>query len=73
MGPKLGTVWQHYKGGRYLVVAQAVIEANLTPAVVYKDMHAGSCWVRPLAEWDETVTHNGKRVPRFRPEEAVTA
>lgn len=47
---EVGSRWEHRKGGRYTVVAVGVIEATLTPAVVYRSGN-GNVWVRPLAEF----------------------
>jgi hypothetical protein len=46
--PPPGSRWRHRKGGLYTVTGAAVIEASLTPAVVYRDA-AGRSWVRSLA------------------------
>lgn len=52
--PSVGSRWEHVKTKRtYYVIGLTIIEATMTPAVVY----SGSCsvhyasWVRPLAEF----------------------
>ena len=48
----IGSCWQHKKtGGIYEVVIRAVIEATMTPAVVYKSLHDLRHWVRPESEF----------------------
>ena len=46
------TLWLHKKsGGLYTFVCEAEIEADLTPAVVYKALEDGRVWIRPTAEF----------------------
>lgn len=43
---------KHVKtGGLYVVLCEAVIEATMTKAVVYKSIHDGTVWVRPSSEF----------------------
>lgn len=65
-------LYQHFKGKQYEVVDVAVHSETLEPMVVYKSLYAGqypagTLWVRPLAMFQEQVTHNGERMPRFKP------
>lgn len=63
-GCEPGAVHRHYKGRDYAVMAPAVIEATLEPAVVYFGSRCGDVpWVRTLADWDFPVAGR----PRFRP------
>lgn len=68
-GPPKGTIWQHFKGKRYMVLCCAIIEKDLEPAVVYKSLDDGVVWVRPLGVWEEIVKHDGKLVARFTRED----
>lgn len=67
---KLGK-YQHYKGHLYEVITTGRIEATLEEVVVYKalytspDFGAEAVWVRPVASFLETVTVDGKTLPRF--------
>lgn len=63
-------IYQHYKGGKYLVLTMAMQEATLEPCVVYislqDDPHAPSrVWVRSLDDFTASVTVNGLIKPRF--------
>jgi hypothetical protein len=57
--PPIGSDWMHAKtGGLYSVVTYAMIEATLTPAVVYAggngyhaDGQTWKIWVRPVSEF----------------------
>jgi hypothetical protein len=49
LGPFRAT-HQHRKGGLYQVIAQAELEVDLTPVVVYRD-RLGRTWVRPRHEF----------------------
>ena len=58
--------WRHYKGKEYRVLGVARHSETLEPTVVYRALY-GECdlWVRPAAMWLETVTVEGRQVPRF--------
>jgi len=58
------TRYRHYKGGVYELVAEAVLEADHTPVMVYRGQD-GAVWVRPRTAFFETVTIDGVEVPRF--------
>ena len=60
-------IYRHFKGGRYEVIGLAKHSETMEDMVVYRALYGeGELWVRPLAMWQETVVHNGERVPRFR-------
>lgn len=65
--PFPGQRFRHYKGGLYEVVATATLEATHEPLVVYRADSDGTVWARPLAQWSETVEHDGKILARFLP------
>ena len=47
---KPNTIWQHYKGNRYEVIALATHSETLEPLVVYRALYGeGGVWVRPLS------------------------
>lgn len=65
---KLGK-YQHYKGGLYRVIAQGKIEATLEDVVIYETLYnnpLGKIWVRPVTNFLEEVTVEGKKQPRFK-------
>jgi hypothetical protein len=58
--------YRHFKGGEYEVVGVACHSETREPMVVYRPLYGdGGLWVRPLAMFTGTVTHNGQTVPRF--------
>ena len=57
--------YQHFKGGLYEVLFCATAEATRERVVVYRAAD-GSAWTRPVANWNEQVEQDGRRVPRFR-------
>lgn len=63
--PKDGDVYQHYKGGRYEVVATGFLEDAETPCVVYRSLEKHVVWVRTAKNFLENVEYNGKITPRF--------
>jgi len=61
-----GSQIRHYKGGLYTVMGHCLIEATLKPGILYR-AHQGDenvLWMRPLAEFDQTVQTSGG--PRLR-------
>ena len=56
--------YRHYKGGIYELVCEAVLEADLTPVMVYRNQD-GKVWVRPRTNFFETVHIDGAAIPRF--------
>ncbi|WP_368187413.1 hypothetical protein [Aestuariibius sp. HNIBRBA575] len=48
-------IWIHRKtGGLYVIIDDnALIEADLTPAVAYRSLETGQLWVRPRAEFHD--------------------
>lgn len=67
---KLGK-YRHYKGKEYEVIGVAHHSETLEKLVVYKalydspDFGPDALWVRPYDMFNETVTIDGKNVPRF--------
>lgn len=43
---------RHSKGGMYRVLARGLLEADLTPMVIYDDIE-GKIWIRPVVEFDD--------------------
>ena len=71
MEPKLG-LYKHYKTGKlYKVIGIARHSETLEELVVYQGQYTSEefgdkpIWVRPKAMFLETVTFEGKQVPRF--------
>ncbi len=63
---KVGSLYRHYKGGLYKVIALGTIEATLEPAVIYEAQYGDhSVWVRTLAHFTEEVEYQGKSIARF--------
>lgn len=65
---KLG-VYQHYKGNRYLVLAEAKHSDTLEPLVVYVSLYENNesqVWVRPTSMFLGNVEVDGHKQPRFK-------
>ncbi len=59
-------IYQHYKGGRYELIALAIHSETLEKMVVYKALYGEqTMWVRPASMWEEEIVLDGKRVKRF--------
>jgi hypothetical protein len=65
-------LYRHYKGKDYSVVGFARHSETKETMVLYVPLYGdGGYWVRPLAMFTETVTFEGKQLPRFRLVEEV--
>lgn len=68
---KLGK-YQHYKGNFYEVLGVARHSETLEELVVYralydsKEFGRNALWVRPKEMFLETVTIDGRKIPRFK-------
>lgn len=59
-------LYRHFKGNEYRVLYTATHSETLEPMVVYQALYGQrGIWVRPAAMWNETVTREGKTMPRF--------
>lgn len=59
-------LYRHFKGNEYRVLYIATHSETLEPMVVYQALYGQrGIWVRPAAMWNETVTREGKTLPRF--------
>ena len=60
-------IYQHYKGNEYQVLHTAKHSETEESLVVYRCLYGEyGVWVRPLSMFAESVTHDGKQVPRFK-------
>lgn len=58
--------YRHYKGNFYEVVGIARHSETNESLVVYRPLYGErGLWVRPLALFEETVTVEGRALPRF--------
>lgn len=63
----INSLYEHYKGFRYKVLAVARHSESLEELVVYQALYGeNGIWVRPLSMFLENVTINGKSQPRFK-------
>ncbi len=66
-------IWEHYKGGRYEVVLNALLENDERPAVVYRALYSNDkseYWIRTEQDFLAEVEVNGQSMPRFKLVEA---
>lgn len=62
-----GSLYEHYKGMRYKILAVGRHSETLEEVVVYQALYGeGDVWVRPLNMFLEKITINGKLQPRFK-------
>lgn len=71
MNIKAGNRYQHYKGKTYVVLVLAKHSETLEEVVVYQgeyddpEFGKNPVWVRPLTMFVESVSVDGKMIPRF--------
>jgi len=59
-------IYQHYKGGKYRILYEAVNSENKLPEIVYQSLDdEKKIWVRPKEMFFEEVEIDGKKKPRF--------
>lgn len=59
-------IYQHYKGNRYEFIAVGKMAGETEePVAIYRALHTGLVWVRPLSEVEGEVEWEGKMVQRF--------
>lgn len=58
-------LYQHFKGGKYEVLGVARHSEDIGNMVVYKSLHDGGLWVRPIEMWNEVIERDGKTFLRF--------
>ena len=58
--------YRHFKGKEYEVLGVARHSETLEEMVVYRALYGeGALWVRPASMFTQTVTLEGKQIPRF--------
>ncbi|KZY43832.1 hypothetical protein A3733_03430 [Pseudoalteromonas shioyasakiensis] len=59
-------IYQHYKGPKYKVKYVATHSETNELLVIYQALYGEfGMWARPLSMFTETVTVEGKTIPRF--------
>lgn len=62
-----GSIYQHYSGKRYKILAVGRNSETLDETVVYEALYGDhDVWVRPLTMFLENVMLDGKTQPRFQ-------
>ncbi len=59
--------YRHFKGNEYEVLFLARDCETLEDVVVYRALYGeGDVWVRPVSQWNETLTRGGETFLRFK-------
>jgi hypothetical protein len=64
----LSGIYKHYKGKYYVVIGVASHSETLEKFVIYAHLYPAegtAFWIRPQEMFFETVTYEGKTLPRF--------
>ena len=62
-------IYQHYKGGKYLVTGHALFESTQEPMVIYEALYdnpVSKVWVRPEKEFTQNIEVDGQTVRRYK-------
>jgi hypothetical protein len=63
----VGSIYEHYKGLAYKIVAVALHRETLEELVVYQSLYGeGLIWVRPVDLFLENIVVDGDLEPRFK-------
>jgi hypothetical protein len=58
--------YRHFKGQEYTVLGTAIHASSNEELVIYQQEYGNyRVWARPVSEFLETVTRDGKTMPRF--------
>lgn len=71
--PATGQIFQHYKGGKYEIMATGFLEDSEEPCVIYRSLLENIVWVRTAGNFLENVEYNGKIQSRFKLIKSSTA
>jgi hypothetical protein len=63
--PEPNQIWQHYKGGRYEIIAMCNHTTTNEVMVVYKSLSFNGFHARPYSEWYDEVWEGNHRKTRF--------
>lgn len=59
--PEIGMKYRHYKGGLYEVLFLSKHTETNEIMVIYKSIHFGTFYARPLENWNEEIQDGKKR------------
>lgn len=60
-------IYEHYKGNRYEVLGVGRHSETHEEMVIYRALYGSNdFWIRPLSLFVDTVSWEGKTLPRFR-------
>lgn len=62
----VGSVWRHFKGGDFKVIAVVFDAETLQLEIVHEPLdHEGVIFTRTMTNWLESVNFEGYTLPRF--------
>lgn len=60
--PKIGSHYRHYKGGLYEFIGVATHADTKEDMAIYKSVHRGTVYTRPLSSWSDEITIKGGNI-----------
>ena len=64
--PQPNEIWQHYKGGKYQIVAMCNHTTTDEVLVVYRSLSFGGFHARPYSEWHDEIDFGSYVTNRFK-------
>ena len=62
--PEPNQIWQHYKGGRYEIIAMCNHTDTNEPLVIYRSLSFNGFHARPYSEWHDKMWNKHTCLPR---------
>jgi hypothetical protein len=62
--PEPNQIWQHYKGGRYEIIAMCNHTTTNEVMVIYKSLSFNGFHARPYSEWHDKMWNKHTCLPR---------
>jgi hypothetical protein len=63
--PMPGELVRHYKGGVYLILAEAIHTEQLVRLIIYRKVGEDQTWARPMDHFCGDVVTEGVSIERF--------
>ena len=65
---KVGEIWQHYKGGRYIIIGLGTHTETKETMVIYSPIDdSNKVWIRPISMWFNIIDKENNII-RFKRE-----
>lgn len=56
-----GDIVRHYKGNKYIIIAEAMHTETNEPLIIYKNLKNNKVWARPKVMFNDYINDNTRR------------